>query len=107
MEIREAGGEILTVSPDPPKMNAKVRKRKGLDYSIGADQDLSTTRRYGVEHPGAERMVDYDIPRPAVFVIDGDGVVRWRFLTDNWRIRVRPEAIIEALKAERPAGSNP
>ena len=30
-------------------------------------------------------------------VIDADGIVRWRNLTENWRVRVRPDSVIKAL----------
>lgn len=38
-----------------------------------------------------------DIARPAVFVLDREGRVAWRQLTENWRVRVRPEVILEQL----------
>jgi hypothetical protein len=37
-----------------------------------------------------------DIARPATFICDR-GVVVWRDLTDNWRVRPRPRDILDAL----------
>jgi hypothetical protein len=37
------------------------------------------------------------IARPAVFILDRDGAVAWKDLTENWRIRVRPDRVIEEL----------
>lgn len=51
---------------------------------------------YGVRHPGAS-IEGGDIARPAVFIVD-DGKILWRMITDNYRIRVRPETVIEQLK---------
>ena len=42
-------------------------------------------------------LVGGDIARPAVFILDRRGVVQWRDVTDNWRVRVRPETILEQL----------
>ena len=36
-----------------------------------------------------------------ISVVDADGVVKWRNLTENWRVRVRPEPVIEALEGLR------
>lgn len=32
-----------------------------------------------------------------VFIVQ-DGTVRWRALTKNWRVRIRPEPLLDALK---------
>lgn len=37
------------------------------------------------------------IARPAVFVLDRDGNVAWQDLTENWRVRVRPDQVLEQL----------
>jgi peroxiredoxin len=39
-----------------------------------------------------------DVARPATFVLDRDGRIRWRELTDNLRVRVRPEPVLEQLR---------
>lgn len=40
----------------------------------------------------------HDIARPAEFLIDRDGFVRWRNLTENFRVRARPEQMLEAAR---------
>lgn len=40
-----------------------------------------------------------DIARPAEFLLDSSGVIRWVNLTEDYRVRARPEQIIEAAKA--------
>ena len=39
------------------------------------------------------------IARPAVFLVEPDGIISWRRLTDDYRVRVRPEDVLEALHA--------
>jgi peroxiredoxin len=51
---------------------------------------------YGVRHK-AGGPENKDIARPATFIVDRSGVVRWRDLTENYRIRVRPQRILEQL----------
>ena len=38
-----------------------------------------------------------DIARPAVFILNTQGQVAWSNLTDNWRVRITPKELIEAL----------
>ena len=42
-----------------------------------------------------------DIARPAEFLLDSSGTVRWVNLTENYWVRARPEQIIDAAKALR------
>ena len=38
-----------------------------------------------------------DIARPAEFLLDRDGVVRWRNLSDNYKTRATPTIVLKAL----------
>lgn len=64
---------------------------------ILSDADRRTITAYGLLHGGAS-IDGSDIARPAILVIDADGRVRWRNLTENWRVRVRPDSVIDAVE---------
>jgi len=95
-DLRAAGAEVLAVCIDSVEQNAKVVDKLQLDYPILSDSELIAIDRFGLRHEEGE-MEGKDIARPAVFVLDRDGIVRWRALTDNWRVRVRPETVLEQL----------
>jgi len=40
-----------------------------------------------------------DIARPAEFLVDRSGTVRWRNLTGDIRVRARPELMLEAARS--------
>ena len=94
-EFRERGVEVVAVSPDSVEQNRGVARRHELDFPILSDADLAATRAFGIEHAGAAPGGG-DLPRPATFII-GQGAVRWRHLTENWRVSPRPDAILAAL----------
>jgi peroxiredoxin len=48
--------------------------------------------RYGLLNPEGRGW-----PHPATFVIDRQGVVRWKFVEVDFRIRASNEQILEAL----------
>ncbi len=54
------------------------------------------TRRYDLLHPGAGPK-GADIARPAEFLIDPSGTVRWRNLTEDYKVRIRGTQVLEAL----------
>jgi hypothetical protein len=52
------------------------------------------------EHGKARRAVVIDADaRPAEFLIDPSGTVRWRMVTENFFVIARPEQVLEAAKA--------
>jgi len=67
-------------------------------YTFLSDPKTEVIRRYDLLHPGAG-VNGQDIARPAEFLLDSSGVIRWVNLTEDYRVRARPEQIIEAAKA--------
>lgn len=82
---------------DSPEKNLGVVNTARLGYPILSDADGTMMDAYGVRHVGAS-IDGGDIARPAVFVIDTKGNIAWRMITDSYRVRVRPETVIEELK---------
>jgi peroxiredoxin len=76
--------------------NRRLADKLGLDFSLLSDSDRRTIAAYGVVHAGGG-MGGRDIARPATLVIGANARVRWRSVTENWRVRVRPETVIDAL----------
>lgn len=52
-------------------------------------------RAYDLLHRGGGQQGD--IARPAEFLIDPGGTVRWRDLTADYWVRARPETVLEAF----------
>ncbi len=80
---------------DPVERNLNLAGMLGIGYRMLSDPDLQVIDAYGVRHE--EGGLAGDIARPATFIIDREGTVVWRDLTENWRIRVRPDAILNEL----------
>lgn len=53
-------------------------------------------RSYGILHPKAGED-GHDIARPAEFFVDSNGVIRWVNLTDDLRIRARPQVALDVI----------
>ena len=97
-EIHAAGAVVLAICKDPVEDNARTAENLKLDFSILSDPKLEVTESYDLLH--REASIDGgDIARPALFIIDRQGIVRWRELTNNWRVRVRSETVLEQLRA--------
>ena len=94
--IRAQGSSVLGISTDSPEENAKVVEALDLSFPVLADPELKAIDAFGVRHPNG--MMGRDIARPAVFLIGAQGTILWSAITDNWRVRVRPEEVLAALE---------
>ena len=68
----------------------------GFTYSLLSDAGAAVIRRYDLLHRGAGSKGS-DIARPAEFLIDSHGIIRWVNLTDNIAVRARPEQALQAF----------
>jgi len=95
-EFRGRGADILAISVDPVEENAKVAANLGLSYRVLSDPELQAIEAFGLRHAAAG-IDGHDIARPATFVIDERGIVRWRNLTSDYRIRPRPDDVLAQI----------
>jgi hypothetical protein len=65
--------------------------------------DLGRVHCRTVLHPAAGRK-GRDIARPAEFLLDSNGIVRWVNLTENIAVRARREQVFDALNQLSGAG---
>jgi len=96
-ELRDEDAEAVAISVDPPDKSRLIAERYGLEFSLLSDPDLEVIDAFGVRH--RDGGLDGDIARPAIFILDREGRIVWRELTENWRVRARPEPILERLRA--------
>jgi peroxiredoxin len=94
-----AGIRPVAMSVDTPETNRDMMVQKsGYTFTFLSDPKLEAIRRYDLVHAGQGEN-GADIARPAEFLIDSSGTVRWRMMTENIFVRARVEQILEAAKA--------
>jgi peroxiredoxin len=95
-QFHKRGVEVVAISVDSPGESQKLCQSRGYTFPFLSDPKAETIRQYGVLHPkGGED--GKDIARPAEFVVDATGTIRWVNLTDDFRVRARPESVLAAI----------
>jgi peroxiredoxin len=93
--------ELLAVSVDGEADTQKTMARisadgMAADFQFLSDADHAVIARYGILNPDAGSRF---IPHPATYVIDRDGVVRWRDIETDYKIRPANAQIVAAVRA--------
>jgi peroxiredoxin len=81
-ELESRGIQVVAISVDTPEINRRQRQKLGYTYTFLSDPKAEVIRRYDVLHRGAGPK-GTDIARPAEFLIDSSGTVRWVNITEK------------------------
>jgi peroxiredoxin len=92
--FKEAGIRPVAISVDSPEVSRNLAQQAGYTFTFLSDPNTQAIRSYDLVHAGAGEN-GHDIARPAEFLIDSSGTVRWINLTENYWIRARPEQVLE------------
>ena len=87
----------MAISVDTPGESRDLCQKAGYSFTFLSDQNLDAIKRYDLVHKGQGEN-GHDIARPAEFLVDTSGTVRWRMLTEDFWVRARPEQILAAAK---------
>ena len=86
---------LVAVSVDTQADSLSLTRRAKVSSVVFLeDRDHQVIDRYG--------LLDYalwaPVPYPATYVIDRSGIVRWRFVEKDFRVRASPEDVFCALE---------
>ena len=88
---------MVAISVDPPERSREIVAAYGFTFPLLSDAEGRVIDAFGVRHDAGNPIDGTAIARPATFVLDRDGRVVWRDLTENWRVRPRPATLLAVL----------
>jgi mycoredoxin-dependent peroxiredoxin len=95
-EFHQRGVEVVAISVDSPAESQKLCRSEGYKFPFLSDPQAETIRQYGVQHPNGGGR-GKDIARPAEFLVDANGAIRWVNLTEDIRVRARAESVLATI----------
>ncbi len=105
-QFESRGVKIVAISVDPADITQKHAQKQGFTYTFLTDAKREVIKQYDIVHTkgGPEGS---DIARPAEFLIDSTGTVRWVNLTEDYRVCARPEKVLAVLDGLQRAPAGP
>jgi len=71
----------------------KAQFRADFDFPMLEDKNHKVIDRYGILNPEGKGW-----PHPATYVIDKQGIVRWKFVEVDYKKRLSNEQILQPLR---------
>lgn len=91
-EFQKLGAEVYAVTADEPANVARAINEWKLTFIVVFDPDRDTIRQYGVLNPAS------GLAAPSTFVIDRQGIVRYRHIGTSAADRPDVREVLEAVR---------
>ena len=88
---------VVAISVDAPEVSRNLASKTGYTFLILSDPKTETIRRYNLLHKGGGPEGS-DIARPAEFLVDSSGVVRWTNFAEDIRVRAKADEMLAAAR---------
>jgi peroxiredoxin len=116
-DVLAAGYQLLAISADQPSKLREKPDYQKLNYTLLSDNSMEAAQAFGIafEVPAdlltkykSEYNIDLEaasgrthhrLPHPAVFVVDTQGIVRFAHVNKDYKVRLEPEKILEAVQS--------
>jgi peroxiredoxin len=94
----DVGATVYGISVDSPFALNEFREQEGLSFGLVSDSNKEIIADYGVEMDFAD-LGYYGVAKRAVFVVEGDGTVTYRWVSDDPGVEPDYDAV-EAAAAD-------
>ncbi len=116
-EIEQLSARLVAITPEQPDDSLSTAEKDELTFDVLTDDGLDYARELGIvwkipeyalewhekhfnlyleEHNGAGHR--NELPVPATYVVNREGVVTWRYIEAAYWKRAEPDDVLEALR---------
>jgi peroxiredoxin len=113
-KLRALGYEVLFLSTDRPALLYSSLKEK-VHYHIVSDADMTAARAfgvayrldaqslnmmqtYGIDLETTQGTANHELPVPSVFIVDRQGIVRFRHFNPDYKVRLDAASVLKAAQ---------
>lgn len=97
-ELSKLGAQVVAISNDGPFANKAFAEKYNLKFPILGDYKSKTIRDYDVLMPHLLHVKDYDAAKRSVFIVDEQGKIAYKWVSDDPLVEPNYQEIKEFLK---------
>lgn len=82
-KLEKLDAQVVGISVNDPFSLRGFHEDNALNFPLLSDYAREAVKAYGVELPNFAGLNGYTVAKRSVFVIDREGVLRWKWVSDN------------------------
>jgi glutaredoxin-dependent peroxiredoxin len=82
-KFENLNSSVVAISADSPFSNKSFKEQQKLNFPVLSDYNRTAIKAFGVELPNFANMAGYTAAKRSVFVLDKNGTVAWKWVSDN------------------------
>lgn len=117
-EFEGMGAHLVAITPEHPEYSLSTVGKNGLAFDVLTDDGLRFANDLGIVWKVPESILEWheqqfrifieefngkgnrdELPVPATFVINQQGIVTWRFVDASYWRRAEPKEVVDAVRA--------
>ena len=97
-EISKLGAQVIAISNDGPFANKALAEKNHYNFPLLGDYKSQTIRDYDVLMPHLLHVKDYNAAKRSVFVVDENGTIVYKWVSEDPLKEPNYQEIIDVLK---------
>jgi peroxiredoxin len=97
-QLRDLGANVDGISVDGPFANKFFTQNRHLNFPVLSDYKRDVIKKYGIVMKDLAALKDYNAAKRSVFLLDENGKVIYRWVSDNPLVEPNYNEIKDALK---------
>lgn len=82
-QFNSMNAEVIGITVDPPFAQAAWKAANNVEYTFLSDYNREVVNAYDVALPGLAGMQGYVAAKRAVTIVDGEGIVRYHWVSES------------------------
>lgn len=96
-QFEAMGLNVAAMTYDSVEMLKTVEEDQGIEFTLLHDEGITHVNALGILNEDYEPdSRAYGVPHPGIFLISPDGIIRYKFAEEGYRIRPDFDNVLEA-----------
>jgi len=97
--LNAADAVVLGISVDSPWANAEFARKYNLEFELLSDLDRTAVNAYNASFTGLGGIDGYVCANRVVVIVDGAGVVQYRWVAENPGVEPNYDEVVQAAQS--------
>jgi glutaredoxin-dependent peroxiredoxin len=97
--LNDYGAQVIGISIDGPFANKIFTENRHLNFPVLSDYKREAISKYGIVMKDLAALKDYNAAKRSIFIIDENGKVQYKWVSDNPLIEPNYQEIKDYLRA--------